>query len=419
MKVGIVGAGLSGLACASRLLMNKDFIVYIFEKDKEVGGLAGYVDLDGLKVTKTYHHVLRSDNFLQDELKRFKIPIWWRKVNIGSFAKSRVYPFNGPLSLLKFSPLSLRNRLRLGWLVLNAKYTETLRNITVRDWVCSKAGEKVFKDFVNPLVSTYFGSSENICAAYLAKRWGDESVSASNNLGYSNFPKIIDSYVNEINSSSRGEIYINCRIREICIKGDKAVISFDGREDTFDAVVVTCPPEEASSILKGIPAEALSQLKSVKYRACLCLLLRLEQKISNYYWVNVLDETIPFVACFEYGNLNPDLNEGLVYSVAYTDVSSPLWLSDDKKIYEEFISGLEAVFGSVPHVKSWYLFRSEWGTPIYEVGYKNVEINPHPRLYFAGVYRAFPEIRSSGPAIRTGVEAAQKIIKDARGKKLG
>jgi len=46
------------------------------------------------------------------------------------------------------------------------------------------------------------------------------------------------------------------------------------------------------------------------------------------------------------------------------------------------------------------------------VGYRNTPINPCPRLYFAGVYMAFPEIRSSGPAIRTGIEAAEKITQD-------
>ncbi|MFH0896503.1 MAG: FAD-dependent oxidoreductase [Candidatus Bathyarchaeota archaeon] len=411
MKVAVIGSGLSGLACALKLL-EEGFEVHVFENENDVGGLAGYVTLGNYRFPRTYHHVLRSDKPLNEALKFFKIAIDWRNVKIGFYVHSKIFPFNGPFDLLRFSPLSLADRFRLGWLVLNTKYNEQLRDISVKEWTVSKTGGSVYENFVSPLISTYFGSSENIAAAYLAQRWSDESKYASNSLGYTDFPQLVDSYVDWI-GSRKGVIKTDCGLRAVRI-GDKEVIVVSNGEEYYDAVVLTCPTPESKQLLEDAPQEVIDQLDTVEYRACLCLALLLEEKISNYYWVNILDRKIPFIACFEHGNLNPNIKGGLVYAVAYVNQMDKLWNLADEEIYRLFEEGLKKVFKSSPKVKEWALFRARYGTPIYKVGYRNIAMNPCPRLYFAGVYRAFPKIRSSGPAIRTGIEAAEKIAKDLR-----
>jgi len=413
MRICIVGAGLSGLACASRLLANEGVAVNVFEESSDVGGLAGYTVIDGTKVPKTYRHVLRKDKSLHNELNRLGIPVAWRNVKIGFYVDQKIHPFGGPIDLLRFDPLSLRDRLRLGWLVLGAAHDDALRNVTAEDWVRSRVSGNVFEDFIDPLLSSYFGSSKNICAAYLVSRWNDESKSASNKLGYADFPRLIDSYVEEVARSTRGKVRTCCSIKQIHVEEKEVKVDLGGEEVNFDAVIMSCPPPETASMVTGVPSEIIRQLRKVRYRACLCLLLKLERKVSNYYWINVLDKSIPFIACFEHGNLNPTLQEGFLYAVAYVDISSSLWSSSDEEIHQRFKEGLEVIFGKIPKVKNSRLFRIRNGTPIYEVGYENVAVNPYPRLYLAGIYRAFPAIRSSGPAIASGIQAAQKIIEDA------
>jgi protoporphyrinogen oxidase len=409
MKVAVVGAGLSGLVCAFQLL-EKGFEVHVLEKEWEVGGLAGYTMLNDLRFPKTYHHVLRSDRYLNEALKHFKIEVDWRTVNVGFYINSEIFPFNGPFDLLRFSPLSFLDRIRLGWLVLNTKYDESLCDISIKEWITSKASETVYKNFVSPLISTYFGSSGDIAAAYLARRWSDESKYASNSLGYADFPKLIDSYVDAI-ISKNGVIYTDYNIKNITLEDSEVIIESE-TDERYDAVVLTCPTPESKKLLKGAGPEVISQLEAVKYRACLCLALRLEKKLLDYYWVNILDREVPFIACFEHGNLNPSLKGGLVYAVAYVSEDEELWNSRDETVCELFKDGLKKVCNSPLKVKNWTLFRARYGTPIYKVGYRNLVMNPHPRLYFAGVYMAFPEIRSSGPAIRAGIESAAKVAQD-------
>ena len=411
LRVGIVGAGLSGLVCAERALSHPGLSVEIFEKERDVGGLAGYVLFGGLKVAKTYHHVLSNDLHLQKELKRLNISIDWKKVKVAFYAKSKIYSFNGPLDLLRFEPLRFADRLRLGWLVLRAKYDDHLLDTSLKDWITSTAGENVFDVFVDPLISTYFGSSDNISAAYLANRWRMESRSA-NTLGYADFPRLIDEYRSRISSSPSGRILTGCEISYVRIAPDHVIINLGDKEQNFDAVVMTCPPKEAGSLLRGVPQSLLNTLKAVRYRGCLCAALRFEQKLSEYYWINILDKKLPFVACFEFANLGSLISGGLVYLVSYVDTDSALWQCSDQEVIQRFVEGLKSMFRSVPRIREWCLFRTLNGTPVYEVGYRNVDLNPFPRLYFAGVYRAFPEIRSSGPALRTGIETAERIVKD-------
>lgn len=409
MKVAVVGSGLSGLACASKLL-KKGFNVHIFEKEKDIGGLAGYTSLSNGVFPKTYHHVLKSDETLNKSLTFYKIAIDWRTVNIGFYTGSKIFSFNTPIDLLRFKPLSVIDRLRLGWLVLNTQYNERLRDVTIKDWIISKSGSNVYEYFISPLITTYFGSSEDIAAAYLARRWSSESKHASNNLGYADFPKLIDSYVDEINLNG-GLLKTHHLIKGVKVEKDKVAVLSQSKAH-YDAIVLTCPTPESKTLLKGVSSDIINSLDKYEYRACLCLALRLEKKISEYYWVNILDRKTPFIACFEHGNLNPRLKGGLVYAVAYVHPTDSLWKMDDKTIYEEFKSGLKKVFKATPRVKSWKLFKTRYGTPVYKVGYRNMDINPYPQIYFAGVYMSFPEIRSSGPAIRTGVEAAEKLAKD-------
>jgi len=413
--VGIIGAGLSGLACASRLLDYNDINVRVFEADRDVGGLAGYTVLENLKIAKTYHHVVKSDQVLQHELKRLRIPIIWKEVNIGTYADSIIYPMNGAFDLLRFHPLPFLDRLRLGWLVFRTRYEPRLNAITVDDWVRSGAGEKVLVRFVKPLLTKYFGSSKDVSAAYLASRWHTESRTASRNLGCSNFAKLIDEYVAQITSSSNSMLYTDCRVQRVVVRNNNVqIFSNKKKQEDLDVVVISTPAKEAASIIEGIPANLLGQLDSTNYRAVLCLVLRLDERISNYYWINVLDYDIPFVACFEFANLDTALSGGLVYLVAYTDVFSPLWLLRDEEIYERFVEGLRKIFPALPAIKTWYLFRNRFGSPVYTTGYRNIEVNPYTRIYFAGVWRAFPEIRNSGAAIMTGIEVAQKIVEQVR-----
>ena len=57
-SIAIIGAGLAGLSCAYDLA-KEGYSVTIFERDDQIGGLAGSFSLgNGTTVEKFYHHLL-------------------------------------------------------------------------------------------------------------------------------------------------------------------------------------------------------------------------------------------------------------------------------------------------------------------------------------------------------------------------
>jgi len=421
LKIAVVGGGLSGLEAAFDLLEpGRRIEVDLFEKNDYLGGMASYLLLDNERITRTYHHVIPTDRTLVNVFERFRIPIEWRRVSVGFFSNNRIYDFNGPFDLIRFKPLSLLERLRLGFLVLTAKNSEDLNDMTVQDWVSKKAGVGTFEKFVDPLVSSYFGTAKELSASYLAERWSSESRSAINRLGLADFPTLVDAYEAAIQQRG-GDILTKKAVTRIELERDQVILEC-GEKRSYDAVILTCAPRQSAELVVSNQDRSVDRLKeelsNVKYRCCICGLFEVREKLSKYYWLNIMNGGMPFIACFEYDNLNTSFGRNIVYAVSYVDSNSPLWKAGEKEVAEKFQIGLETIFSNV-EVLTYNIHREEYGTPFYHVGYKNIGLNPLKGVYFAGIYRKFPRIRSSGPAILSGQEAAEKAVRDMEENTVG
>ncbi len=63
----------------------------------------------------------------------------WLPSSVAFFLEGRSWPFTSPLDLLRFSPLSLRSRLRMGLAVLRLQRggddVAPFERMTARDWI--------------------------------------------------------------------------------------------------------------------------------------------------------------------------------------------------------------------------------------------------------------------------------------------
>src|SRR5574337_598354 len=111
----IVGGGASGLSAAYWLLLG-GWHVTLLERQSLPGGLASSVSVQGATVERFYHHIFVG----QDDIIRMANElvmgdqVIWRETKMGFFTGNRLYPFNGPLDLLRFRPLPWASRIRLG-----------------------------------------------------------------------------------------------------------------------------------------------------------------------------------------------------------------------------------------------------------------------------------------------------------------
>ena len=86
MKIGIIGAGITGLTAAYELLKSGHKVVVI-ESDEQLGGLAGVVNLEENYVERYYHHFFKTDTELISLLDELELSdkIFWLESQIGYY----------------------------------------------------------------------------------------------------------------------------------------------------------------------------------------------------------------------------------------------------------------------------------------------------------------------------------------------
>src|SRR5205807_2134059 len=86
-------------------------------------------------------YVVREDRHIAELYRELGMEdeIEWRESSVGIYSGGRTYPFTTPLDLLRFRPLSIRARLRMGLvtLLIQRRYraAEPFEHVSARDWV--------------------------------------------------------------------------------------------------------------------------------------------------------------------------------------------------------------------------------------------------------------------------------------------
>ncbi len=161
--VVIIGAGFTGLAAAYEI-SRQGIGVTVFEKEDELGGLAGSFKIDGGWLEKFYHHWFNNDKYIIQLAKDMgaEDQVIFRPTMTGVYFDKKIFKLSTPMDVLRFKPLSLLNRIRLGLLVLKARRVKDwkqLESITAGEWLIGLCGEKVYEVVWEPLLRGKFGSS--------------------------------------------------------------------------------------------------------------------------------------------------------------------------------------------------------------------------------------------------------------------
>ena len=114
-RVVVIGGGPAGLK-AAHAARKAGAEVTLLESAPVLGGLASSFDLQGVRIERYYHFICKGDDHLVDTLAELGLSdrLHWRDSRMAYFVDGRLYPFLTPLELLRFSPLSLADRIRAG-----------------------------------------------------------------------------------------------------------------------------------------------------------------------------------------------------------------------------------------------------------------------------------------------------------------
>ena len=433
MKIGIIGGGLTGLS-AGYYLSKRGHEVTIFERSQILGGLASSFKFNQTNIEKYFHHIFTRDRHIIDLIEELGIGdrFFWNETSMGFFYGGEIYKFNTPIDLLKFKPLNLLERLKFGISIFYLQKLENwkkLENVTAEEWLIKNFGENNYNTIWKPLLRIKFGEKYKIISA--AWIWGRVKPRANSRskgkekLGYleGGFQILIETLKRNIKENG-GKILIGKPVEKIIIKKSKVVdIQLDNGLKEFDKIISTIPLPLFLKISEELPKSYIEDLEKIEYQSILCMVLILNRSLSDIYWLNITDSTVPFGGVIEHTNFIPKRNyhgASVVYLFNYLPKNHELYTISNEELFSIYKRGLKKVFPdfSEKWVEKYLVFRDSYGTPIYTKNYSKQRpshTSPIKNLYIANTSQIYPEDRNMNNSIKLGRYVAEEIVESTNG----
>ena len=439
MRVGIIGAGAAGLAAAYELVKRGHYAA-AYERAPFLGGQASTFDVGGAPLEKGYHHWFTSDTDIVELTEEIGLGdrIRWIDSTVGTLVDGKIYDFVTPMDLLKFSAMSLPDRIRLGLVTLYLQRQRDYRkyeSVTADEWLRRHVGKSGYDVFWGPMMRGKFGE-EHFREVSMAWVWGKIQTRVKSRgksmikekLGYpmGSFGELFDVLAERVREIG-GDVCTSAAVDKVNVVDGRANglhVSLDGADSRlveFDAVLATTPSYIFPALVPPLPDEYLARLNGVSYMAATLIVLVLDRPLTDVYWLNVSDRSIPFVAVIEHTNLiKPEHYGGkhIVYLSNYLTMDSPYYRMSHEELLDEYLPHLRKI--NPQFDPSWietsYHHRVGAAQPIIGVNYSEripSHRTPFKGLYLANTTQIYPEDRGTNYSVRMGREVAQLIIGDA------
>ncbi len=433
MNVAVLGSGISGLGIAYRLAKN-GVKVTLIEKSNELGGLASSFKINGYSIEKFYHVIQQKDKIFLNLLKELGLDdkIIWREISTGFYFKNKIYKLNTPIDLLFFKPLPFFERIKFGYKILqvsNIRDWKSLDKVNAKDWLIREWGKGIYKNLFEPLLKTKFGVSiDNASAAFVFGRVRAASVSKSKKVGKEKYAYISGGYQQFIDKFEESIKNLECNVMKNTKvlglykngKNYKISVKKEGRVEflNFDLVVNTLPLNLFPKILQEFPNQIYNQTSRIKYQGVICLLLGLRKKLCDCWWVNILDENLPFGVVVEHTNLGGcnQCTEHIIYLAKYLPPTDDIFNKTDEEIETLYTKKLNEIFPNFhpEDIAWWKLSRSKVATPLFDVNF--FERMPSDKLldglYTAGSYKVYPDSRNLNEILKHSFDLSERIMDD-------
>ena len=254
-----------GMTLALRLAQ-KGYKVTILESSPELGGLTGTLDMNGIEWDRFYHVILMSDLNTREIIKEIGLEneVKWVETRTGFFSEGKLYSMSNTFEFLKFPPINLIDKFRLGLTIIIAsliKDWKRMEGIPVEKWLKRWSGKRVFDKIWLPLLKAKLGDYYKETSAsfiwttiqrmYAARRTGLKKEM----FGYvsGGYAKINIAFEGKLKSLGV-TIVVNTHVRQLSrIKPDKIVIETDSVDNyQFDEVISTLPSDISVQIAPSL-----------------------------------------------------------------------------------------------------------------------------------------------------------------------
>ena len=428
--VVIVGAGFTGLT-AAYVLAGQGKKVHVIEADQTPGGLAGtFAFSDGVTVEKFYHHWFNNDVHVPELVRELGLEgdVVLLPTRTGMYFNGRMWNLSTPLDLLRFTALSLVDRIRLGLLVLRVrriKDWKSIEHLSIREWLEPLCGRAAYKVVWEPLIESKFSvHAEAVNAVWMWKklvlRGSTRNDKGGEELAYfkGGFGRLAEKLVEAIRARG-GQVTFGCTAQGVVADAGRitAVQTDQGLVEGDKFLFTPALPIIAGILEPAVDSDWTRALGRVRYLGNICLVLRLKYSLSKTYWLNVNDPGFPFVGVIEHTNFDgPENYKGhhIAYLSRYLAVEDPVWGYSDAAYYDFAMQHLKRMFPDLQPdwVVDYKVWRARYAQPVTERGYSAYvpgHETPFENALISTMAQIYPEDRGTNYAIREGRAIARAL----------
>jgi protoporphyrinogen oxidase len=424
----VIGAGMAGLGTADELRRQGRSVV-VLEAAPGVGGLARAIRVAGEPIEPYYHHIFPQDHETRALIDRLGLSdrLEWREGPMAVMHEGHPYPFDSPLDLLRFSPLSPLARVRLAAATGVQLFRPDRRRLD-RAPVSTEGprwfGRRGYDTLWRPLMEAKFGQhADAVAMAWLVARIrqrGGSRKASGDRLGYlrGSLGTLADAYAARLGTEAI-DIRTSTRVSGLSRTADGWQVDIegpDGQARLTAPVVVACVSGLILERIVELPPAYAAAMRAIPYRGIVCALLELSRPLSPFYWVNVTDRLgLGCVGIIEHTNFIPAERYGgrsLVYLAHYVDRDGPTWSATPEALIDAVVPAMRAL--NPAFERDWivdtHVNRDPFAQPVPRVG------GPMPGLpietglaglFHASLAHVYPDDRGVSMALGLGARVAR------------
>ncbi|MBI2940656.1 MAG: NAD(P)/FAD-dependent oxidoreductase [Chloroflexi bacterium] len=462
-SVGVLGGGALGLTVGYRLAQ-RGHRVTVIEKEPEVGGLAAGFPVGPSYLEKFYHHIFRTDRVIEDLIRELGLGsrLHWGRPKTSNLYQGKPRQLDSATSVLRFSPLSIVDRLRLGagiaYLKVQGNY-RVFEGTTAAAWIRQWMGQSAYDIVWHPMLRSKFGDHYQRVAMpwfwsrvhlrtpslgylrggfhhlYLALAERITGLGGSVELGETvtriagptNSPSgLFVPFTPSPTPRERGNAH--AAGEGVGLGGIDVTTTGRGTR-RFDQVVCTLPTRLFTRLTERLPDDYRARYEWGDFHGAHCVILELDRQLlrDGTYWLSVTDPGYPFLAVVEHTNFLPLEDYGgrrLVYLGNYLPITHRYFSQPDDQTVAEFLPHLRKLAPDFDEswVKGWWVFKAPYAQPIVTVDYPEHlpgHETPIPNLYLANMFMVYPHDRGQNYSIAMGDQVAQLVHERATTRHRG
>lgn len=419
-RYAVLGGGALGLTAALRLVQRGQAVT-IIEREPVPGGLAAGFRVgpepEAPWLEKFYHHVFRSDRHIIGLVNELGLgdELVWRRPQTVVLWDGALHQLDSPVSLLRFSPLAIPDRMRMGAALAFLRALPNGRRLegrTASAWIQRWMGRGAYDRVWGPLLNAKFGdTADEIALPWFWARVHDRTAE----LGYlrGGFQRLYDRLAERIRDAG-GDLRFGTAVERVERAGKGFRIDLGGEALEVEAVISTLATRLTARLVPELPQEWRDRHEWGRAFGAHCLVLAMDRPLTDAYWINVNQPGFPFLALVEHTNYMDPADYGgrhLLYLGNYRAMDDPIFSASSEEILQRFLPYLAAFnpgFDRSWVTQSWS-FAAPFAQPIVTTDYRQhipPFRTPMPGLYVANMFQVYPHDRGQNYSI----DLAQRLV---------